>query len=233
MSPTSRRIAILTLLLVGVACVRLGLWQLDRLSQRRAANAAALGARARPPIDLTGGRAGGPQELDNRWVEGTGVYDRAHEVVIRGEAFQGVPGVHLVTPLRLRGSDTAVLVLRGFVPAPDAVRAEVTGLEEPGTVSVRGLASAIPSGSGVPLEHAGRTSWARLDLAALRQRTPYPLLPVVIRQVPDPALPRSPRRLPPSELTDGPHLNYAIQWFLFAGMAVTFAIVVVGRTRAR
>jgi cytochrome oxidase assembly protein ShyY1 len=52
---------------------------------------------------------------------------------------------------------------------------------------------------------------------------------VVVRQTPDPSLPRSPRRLPAPELDDGPHLSYAIQWFLFAGMAVAFAVLVVGR----
>jgi cytochrome oxidase assembly protein ShyY1 len=79
------------------------------------------------------------------------------------------------------------------------------------------------------VEHAGRTTWARLDLAALRVRVPYPLLPVVLRQAPDSALPPLPRRLAPAELGDGPHLNYAIQWFLFGGMAVAFAVLVVGR----
>ena len=58
---------------------------------------------------------------------------------------------------------------------------------------------------------------------------PYPLLPVFVRQTPDSLLPRSPRRLPAPELGDGPHLNYAIQWFLFAGMTVAFAVLVVGR----
>jgi len=149
--------------------------------------------------------------------------------VLRGEAFQGAPGVYVVTPLRLAGSEAAVLVLRGFVPAPDAVRADLDSLVEPGSVRVRGLATPIGSGAGRPLEHAGRTTWARLDSDALRERVPYPLLPVLLRQTPDPSLPRSPRRLPAPELDDGPHLIYAIQWFAFAGMTVVFAVLVVGR----
>jgi cytochrome oxidase assembly protein ShyY1 len=28
---------------------------------------------------------------------------------------------------------------------------------------------------------------------------------------------------------EGPHLSYAIQWFLFAGLAAAFAVLVVGR----
>jgi surfeit locus 1 family protein len=132
-----------------------------------------------------------------------------------------------VTPLRLAEGDSAVLVLRGFVPAADAVRAEVDSLREPGTVRVRGLATPIPSGGGHPVDHAGRTSWARLDLAALRERLPYPVLPVLVRQTPDSALPRSPRRLAPPELSEGPHLSYAVQWFAFAAMTVAFGVLVV------
>lgn len=217
-------------MLIAAVCLRLGFWQVERLSARRAANEAAVTARAKPALDLAEGRSWTAEESSNRWVEARGVYDRKHEIVIRGEAFQGAPGVHVVTPLRLAGSDTAVLVLRGFVPAPDAVRANTDSLVEPGTVRVRGLADPIRSGDGQPLDHAGWSTWARLDLNALRERLPYPLLPVVVRQTPDSSLPRSPRRLPPPELSDGPHLNYAIQWFLFAGMAVAFAVLVVGRS---
>jgi surfeit locus 1 family protein len=219
-------------MLLAALCVRLGFWQVERLSERRAVNQAALAARAKPALDLGASVASTAEELGDRWVEATGVYDREHDIVLRGEAFQGAPGVHVVTPLRLAGSGAAVLVLRGFVPAADAVRAETDSLVEPGAVRVRGLAIPIPSGAGQPVEHAGRTTWARLDLEALRTRLPYPLLPVVVRQTPDPSLPRLPRRLPVPELNDGPHLNYAIQWFLFAGMAVAFAVLVVGRTRS-
>ncbi len=229
MSLTSRRIAIVGLMLMAAVCLRLGFWQVERLSERRAAKELALAARAEPVAELTGrGRA--PADLAERMVEAVGVYDRAHEIVTRGEAFQGAPGVHVVTPLRLQGSDTAVLVLRGFVPAPDAVRADVDSLEEPGEVRVWGLARRIGSGHGQPLEHGGRVTWARLDLEALRARLPYPVLPVVILQLPDSSLPRLPRRLPAPVPSEGPHLNYAIQWFLFAAMAAAFAVLVVGRT---
>jgi surfeit locus 1 family protein len=228
MSPTTRRIAIVGLMIVAAVFVRLAFWQVDRLSERRAANRAALAARERPAATLgTAAAAGG---LGDRWVVARGTYDRAHEVVLRGQAYQGSPGVQVVTPLRLEGSDSAVLVLRGFVPSADGVRADLEALNEPGTVEVRGLATLAGAGPGQPVAHAGRTSWARIDLPALRERIPYPLLAIVVRQSPDSGLPRSPLRLAPPELNDGPHLNYAIQWFLFAAMTVAFAVLVVGRS---
>ncbi len=231
MSPTTRRIAILGLLLIAALFVRLGVWQLTRRSERRAANQAALAARAKPLLQLGARGNGTADDPSGRWVEAVGVYDYEHEIVLRGRSLEGAPGVQLVTPLRRATSDTALLVLRGFVPAPDAVRVRTDSLVERGVVRVRGLATPIGSGGGQAVVHAGQTTWARLDLAALRKRLPYPLAPIVVRQTPDSSLPASPRRLVPPQPDDGPHLNYAIQWFVFAGMTIAFAVLVVGRTK--
>jgi surfeit locus 1 family protein len=233
MSPHARRLTLLAIVLVAAVFVRLGFWQLARLHERQVANRAAVAARAEPVRELGVGAGWTAEELNERWVEASGTFDQRHEVVIRGQAFQGAPGVVVVTPLRLATSDSAVLVLRGFVPAADAVRADLDSLREPGAVRVRGLATPISSGGGQPLEHAGRTTWARLDLAALRRRLPYPILPVVVRQTPDTGLPPLPHRLPVPDLSQGPHLSYAVQWFAFAAMAVAFGVLVVSRGAGR
>ncbi len=233
MSSVSRRVAIVGLMLIAALCVRLGIWQVHRLGERKALNRTATAAREKPPVDLRGATEWQAESLVNRWVEARGTYDRSQEIVLRGQAFQGTPGVHVVTPLRLAGRQDAVLVLRGFVPSNDAVRAETGDLSEPGEVVVRGLGLAVASGGGQPIEHAGGTTWARLDLDALRARMPYPVLPVAVQQVPDSALPRSPRRLPVAAPSEGSHLGYAVQWFLFAAMSAAFAVLVVGRTRER
>jgi surfeit locus 1 family protein len=222
-----RWLAVAVLLLVSAGCARLGIWQLSRLHQRRAINAAIIRARTEPPISLDEPGRRDSASLAYRRTVGTGRYDRSHELVIRGQAYLETPGVYLVTPLRLRESDTAVLVLRGFVPAPDAVRGDTAGLNEPGELRVAGLAEPIGSGGGQPLEVEGRSTWARLDLPALRHAFPYPILPIALRQTPDSALPRYPLRLDAPEVDDGPHLNYAVQWFLFSAMGVAFTLGVV------
>jgi surfeit locus 1 family protein len=231
MSPLPRRLTLFGLLIIAAVFVRLGFWQLGRLEERGTASRAAAAARAEPARELGVGADWTAEELTERWVEASGEFDHRHEIVVRGQAFQGTPGVLVVTPLRLAASDSAVLVLRGFVPAPDAVRADLDSLVEPGVVRVRGLAAPIGSGNGQPLEHDGRTTWARVDLAAVRDRLPYPVFPVLLRQTPDSGVPGLPRRLPPPELSDGPHLSYAVQWFAFAVMAVAFGVLVVGRGR--
>jgi surfeit locus 1 family protein len=228
-SSRSRWVGVAVLLLVSAVCARLGVWQLSRLHQRRAINAAILRARAEPPISLDAPGARDSASLAYRRVTATGRYDRGRELVLRGQAYMGTPGVYVVTPLRLQESDTALLVLRGFVPAADAVRADLRALDEPGELSVTGLAEPIGSGGGQPLVVEGSSTWARLDLPALQGSLPYPVLPVALMQTPDSALPRYPRRLDAPEVDDGPHLNYAVQWFLFSVMGIAFGLVVVAR----
>jgi surfeit locus 1 family protein len=220
------------LLLAAVGFARLGVWQLDRLQQRRATNRQVATARAAPPARLPPIPA--PLEaLAERRLVARGQYDHTRELVIRGAVLQGVPGVRVVTPLLLSVSGPAILVDRGFMPAPDAVTVDLRGSEEPGEQVVRGIALPVPTGAGEPVSRGSHTTWRRLDLAALRQRLPYPVLPIYLRQDPDSSLSRFPRREPLPPLDDGPHMSYAIQWFLFAGLAAAFAFLVVGRARSR
>jgi surfeit locus 1 family protein len=225
MSRSWKGLAVIAVVVAAV-CVRLGMWQLDRLAERRAANAEALAARAAPEVMLAPGALG--PELAGRRVSVAGEFDRSGEVVIRGQAWDGGPGVRVVTPLRIEGSDTVVLVDRGFVKSPDAVHADLTGLDEPGRRTVRGLA--FPLGrredGGQPLERDGAATWRGLDRDALRARLPFPVAAVWVLETADPALPPWPRRMEPPALDDGPHLSYAIQWFSFALIGVVGAAVV-------
>lgn len=232
MSSTARRIVMALLLLAGAGFARLGVWQLSRLRERRAANLVTEAARRAPPTTLTHSLPG-IDTLPEHRVVARGSYDDARDVVIRGVVLQGVPGVRLVTPLLLEPKGPAVLVDRGFLPAPDAITVETRGSEEPGAQEVRGIARLVPSGAGEPADAGGRVTWRRLDLAALRTRLPYPILPIYIEQSPDSALPRFPRRVEPAPIDEGPHRMYAVQWFLFAGLAVGFALLVVGRPGGR
>jgi surfeit locus 1 family protein len=224
---------VLVLLLVAAVCARLGVWQVSRLHQRRALNREILKARAEPPVSLDQAGRRDSAALAQRWVTATGRYDRRNELVLRGQTYEGTPGVQVVTPLRLEGSDTAALVIRGFVPAPDAVRAKLDPLDEPGKHRVTGLALPMGTGGGKPLEVAGHSTWVRLDLPALSRALPYPILPLAILQTPDSSLPHYPVRLSPPDVDDGPHLNYAVQWFLFSALSVAFAVVVAKTSGVR
>lgn len=225
----------ITLVLAAVF-VRLGVWQLARLSERRALNRATLAARTLPPVALdhrAGSAEPAPATLENRRITVTGRYDHDADLVLRGQSEQGVAGVRIVTPLRPLEGDTAVLVQRGFVPSPDATTVDPAPLREEGVVAVAGIALTLPDSGvrGEPRELNGRVTWRRVELTALRQRLAYPVAPILVLQTPDSALPALPRRDDPPALDDGAHLSYALQWFAFAITAVTVGGIIGFRRR--
>jgi len=213
-------------LAVAVGCVRLGIWQLSRLAQRRARNAAALAARQRPAVDLVGSSGG--DSILNRRVHVRGIYDFAREQAWRPRIREDEPGVDLVTPLRLIDGG-AVLVDRGWAPSADAYHVDARLFRERDSADVVGLALPAPRGHG------------DVDPRALRDSFPYPLLPFVVQELPlegGGSPPGAPVRWPAPELSNGPHLSYAIQWFSFAAIAVVGSLALVRkrglpRTQAR
>ena len=174
-----------------------------------------------------------------RRVRLAGQYDFDHEIVLRGRLLRGTPGIHVITPLRIPGRDTAVLVHRGFVPTPDAgLPASRTGFAETDSIDFKGFALTMPDeGDGRPLGRAGALTWHRLDLTALRRQFPYPLAPYYVIVAADSVRTREhtlkghslPIRIEPPPLDDGPHLSYAIQWFMIGGAALGFGLFVVRR----
>jgi len=215
------RVGLVVALLVAAGCVRLGVWQLDRLHERRQRNALLLAARARPPIAVDGSLPA--DSARNRRLLARGVYDYAHERLWRGRSYEGVPGVDLVTPLRLAGGG-AVLVDRGWAPSPDAYHVDQAAYREGDSAVVLGLGMLAPRARG------------DVDPTRLRDSLPYPLLPFVVQQLPSdsPTVRRSAAlliRWPTPELSDGPHLSYAIQWFSFA-VIIAVGSLALARKRA-
>lgn len=224
--------AVLTLALAAV-CVRLGIWQLDRLEQRRERNAGLEAAARLAPLVLDRAAAeaiaADPEAYLYRRVRASGRYLAEGEVVLRGRAHEGRPGVHLVTPLEIAGSRRAVLVDRGWAPSPDAATVDAAPLAEPGVRELSGVLLPVPDAGSDPLPVRGKSgaySVRRLDVEALGERAGRPLLPLLLQQLPDSAASQLVR--PPLPAPDeGPHLGYAIQWFAFALIAVAGALYVL------
>ncbi|HWA16384.1 MAG TPA: SURF1 family protein [Gemmatimonadales bacterium] len=231
MSPRARaQLFFAITVILALVFVRLGLWQVSRLRERRAANRAALAAREAAPAVLGDStRPTNARTLGDHRIMIEGEYDFGGELVLRGQSAGGVPGVRVVTPLRPLGGDTAILVQRGFVPAPDAQTVDLAPLREEGIVRVTAIGFLLPDTavSGEPREKDGRTTWRRIDLAAVRRQLGYPVSQLLALQLPDPGLPAVPRRDPPATLDDGPHLSYAVQWFSFALTAVVIGSIVL------
>ena len=218
--------------LAGTAlCIRLGVWQLDRLEQRRAFNAQYEAARAMSPLDMNTASLEGLTEMEWRPVQVTGEYDFTNQVALRNQYYGDQYGYHILTPLRINGaqreffSGTAVLVDRGFIPADgNSTSADWRKYDEPGTVTVTGqirLGQTKPAFGGVadPLpENGGKLEiWNNFDLTRIASQLPYPILPVFVQPEIDtndtePPIPYQPE----VEITEGPHFGYALQWFAFA-----------------
>ena len=206
-------------LLVGFGtaalCARLGVWQLDRLGQRRVWNAEVEARLAAPPVRLASGLTpAGADSLRYRRVEASGVLAFADQRTEPNRSFRGTPGVYVVTSLRFLDG-TGVLVQRGFAYAPDGMTADLASLAEPETTVVRGLLLE-PTG-----RHAVHPDSARLG---------YPLFPLVIRRTASaPGVPPQLATVGLPPLDEGPHLSYAFQWFSFAVIAVVGGVILARR----
>lgn len=202
--------------------VRLGFWQLDRLQQRRAANEQLRQQLTADPLSLN--RA----DLDDlnltamadRRVMATGTFDYSQQVLLKLQNFRGSAGGHLVAPLMLQGQEQAVLVDRGWIPEAELAPENWEQFNEPGPQTVRGVIRLTETAQGVEAPQGPQQEWYRINVEAIERQLPYGILPVYILQTPPPAgnqtLPY--REEPQIDLSEGPHLSYAVQWFAFTLM---------------
>ncbi len=217
---------IFTTLLVfaGTAfCARLGIWQLDRLEQRRAFNAQVESMRATAALDLNNELPEHISEMEWRAATVTGQYDFENQVALRNQYNGDQYGYHLITPLLFSG--TAVLVDRGWVPADgNSTPIDWREYDEEGTVTVTGqirLGQGKPAFGGVAdaLPGSGEMLfvWNNLNVAQISAQLEFPILDVYIQQNLESgdAIPPIPFQ-PVVELTEGSHFGYALQWFTFA-----------------
>ncbi len=229
-----RRRRFLPHILVVVAvlvCLTLGRWQLRRLDERRALNRTIAVRQGQPVLNLP---AEIPDAVGYRRAVAEGAYDGRRQVLLDGRSLGGRPGSHVLAPLRFPDGN-AVVVDRGWIPE---------GIDDPlarnlappdGTVRVTGIL--VPSerrgrfGARDP-ERGALTHLVRLDVQRLGRQLPYPVAPVaLVLQTQEPA--SSPVPVPASlpQRSEGPHLAYAVQWFLFAAVAAVGYAVVVRRSR--
>jgi surfeit locus 1 family protein len=207
-------------LVIGVVAAtvfaRLGVWQLDRLGERRAWNREVAARLEAPPLTLRSGLVSAPVgSLVYRRVKAAGVFAFADQRAEPNRSLRGLPGAYVVTPLRF-ADGTGVLVQRGFAAAPDGMTIDPARLVEPESTVVE----------GVLLSATGRLAVHPESVSA-----GYPLLPLVIRRTTRVSgMPEglAVAGLPP--LDAGPHLSYAVQWFAFALIALIGGVLLSRRT---
>ena len=233
--PVRRIVLGSVMVVVAAAGSGLGVWQLGRRADRRAANAVAASGHRLPVLDARSGRIG---LLPNRRAVLVGELDTLREFVLRNRLVRGVPAVQIITPLRIPGYDSAVLVNRGYVPAADAVDPGNAGWQEASPGTFQGVLLLAPArGDGAPLRHNGKETWRGIDIPAMRDRLPYPLASVYLVAQEDSTEGTAhtvrgrvyPFRAELPPMDDGPHLMYAVQWFGIAIAVLAFGWLFVLR----
>jgi cytochrome oxidase assembly protein ShyY1 len=216
----------------AVVMVLLGNWQLSRYHERSAINAridAAAGGTSAPLTStlarpITPGAAGPAPAADTAWakVVMTGRYDSAHEILAHGRTVSGRVGFEIVTPLLL-DDGTAVLVDRGWVPPDEggAIATPTVPSAPTGPVTVIGQVH-LSESRPAPLERRdGRIDTRRIAVPQLARELPYPVYGAYVlltEQTPaaDPLF----VRIPVDHENAWQNGGYAVQWWMFAAMAL-------------
>jgi surfeit locus 1 family protein len=208
--------------------LRLGFWQLDRRDQRRARNAIiADRIRSAPslisaaPVDTADGH------YRRVRVIGHADFDRDLALTLRGN--RGSPGVDVISPVVIAGSDSAVLVNRGWIYSPDGMTADLSKTRESDS-TFHGYIEEFENSDAK--DSVRLNGIRRMSYAAIARVMPYPIRTFYVVATTDSGTANGAGivRLNPPVLDEGPHLSYAIQWFAFAAIALFGAGIVAART---
>ena len=223
---------ILSILAISFAavCISLGFWQLRRLSARQSANTLLASRRLAPEVELDSLPAD-TSAAHFRRVGVSGAYDYANEIVLTLRGRDGSPGVNILTPVRRTGNDTAVLINRGWVYSPDGMTVDKEKWREGGTLEGNGFIETFPTKGPFDAPNPARPrSFRRLDRSALSRVFPYPIANYYVVLTDSANSPNIPPRVEPAPLDEGPHRNYAIQWFSFAAISIIGLVIFLRRT---
>ena len=206
---------------VGVAAgLALGAWQLSRAAQKNAMHVALVQQRSLPALagrDLA--RAGNPESVTWRTVTLQGHWMAAHTLFLDNRQMRGKPGFDVLTPLRIEGSDVAVMVQRGWVQRNFVDRTKLPAIETPaGVVEVSGLIAPPPPKL---YAFAGAESGPirqNLDLGQFRASAGLPLLTGLSVQQAGPASEGLLRDWTQPGSGVEKHYGYAFQWFALSAL---------------
>jgi surfeit locus 1 family protein len=199
--------------------VSLGLWQSGK-GERLAAELAQHAARAQLGPIAVGGTLVDPRQLRDAPITVRGRYEPEQGLLLDNRQENGLPGVHVLTPLKIEGSETRILVNRGWIGWGQGRQTLPQVATPQGLVQVNGIA-AVPQVKNFLLmpQHAEAWPqlWMQLDLQRFAKQVSYPVQPVVLLQDSGDATDGLVRNWQPPEDRVAKHQSYALQWF---GMAV-------------
>lgn len=215
------------------AMIGAGFWQLDRLQSKRDANDRIEARSEQAPVPFAELAGQEPEAIEYRPVVLEGTYLPDGQVRVGNRSDEGLAGDWVVTPMEL-DSGRVVAVNRGFVPKrslfePDTWRAP-DGVQQLEGVVLESESGGRFATDEEALDVAGPVI-SRLDTGAIGDEIGLDLGDVYVQLRADGEVPADelPSAVPTPELDEGPHLSYAVQWFLFATIGVVGYAVLLAR----
>lgn len=202
-----------------VGFILLGLWQLDRHAEKSDLRDAVAAGQALPPLELENAAEG-----SFRRVVALGTYDSSLQTLVF-RSYEGSSGYHVLTPLVV-ADGSAVLVDRGWIPLDFDPPAP-----PPGMVKAAGVLWPSEAGSSTPDSPPAVVT--RIDPEIQQAFAPYSLRSDYLVLAPSPVPEPYPVQDEAPGVGLGPHLGYAGQWFLFAGVVAIGYPVLLRRTLLR
>lgn len=214
-----------------VTMINLGFWQLRRLDHRRHFNAEVRANANQPVVPIQEVDLSQPDHSAIEWrrIRVGGTYLPGHQFLVVNRAQNGDTGRNVVDALQL-GDGSLLLVNRGFVPIEDTVPPLPSG-----SITIVGrLRVSEHRRIGQPSDEnvSNLTEIHRIDIPLLRKQLDGNVLPMYVEQLE--AVPADSPSLqpiaPPDTSDEGPHLSYAIQWFVFSGCAAVGWVLAIRRS---
>jgi surfeit locus 1 family protein len=215
-------------LLLIIFCLWGSQWQYHRGVDRHARNAVIEERIAKSPIELDA-VTGDLPSYEWQTVSVAGTFDTEKQILLRNRYNDGKYGYEVLTLFKSRDNKN-FWVDRGWVQAGATATTPpvVTALPQ-GEVSIVGrlrLDSSLPRGSFFALPGKGEGLVSELNAQSqlntekfyvdLLSGSDASLTPEVTAQLP--------------ELSDGPHMAYALQWIFFAGLVI-YGRILIRRSR--
>jgi surfeit locus 1 family protein len=169
--------------------------------------------------------------LRYRQIVAHGRYDVEHQILIDNRTHQGQAGFHVITPLRVDGSEIRLLVNRGWIPAAGEhslvpqVPTPTFAVDVTGRAVVPGTRFFTLGGDENDGKGAWKGVWQNLDLDRFEREAGFPVQPVVLELAPDSAAGGFVREWTRPDDRRLTNLGYAWQWWSFALLTVVLWIV--------
>jgi len=216
----------LAMMVVVSVCIWAGLWQYNKGQARIKAQQQIDQGLALAPVHL-------PAVVENKddWqfkrVGFKGTYETEYQMLLDNRVHNGVPGYQVVTPVKVSGDSTYVLVNRGWIKGnarrtlpeietPDGEQAFVGELFVP-LDNVFTLESDVQNAQWEPL-------WQHINMQRYQAMVPFEVKPYMVRLAKESDAGGFVREWPVPKDRVKVHMGYAYQWF---GFASTFFIIYI------